>query len=220
MCGRFTLTAKDLGRVATALGAEIESGLSAAWQPRYNVAPTQLHPIVREEGAHRSLARAAWGLTSSPGPTPHINARAESAATKPTFRRAFEARRCVVPADGFYEWTSGPGKGTRQPVWFHAPDGALLLLAGLWEERAGTLAFTILTTAANDVVAKVHDRMPALLSRARMDEWLARPDAALLAPAASDALVATMVSARVNRVAADDPDCLAPPSGAPQLTLF
>jgi putative SOS response-associated peptidase YedK len=146
----------------------------------------------------------------------NINARAETVQKLPSFREAFAQRRCVVPADGFFEWT-GP-KTSRQPIWFHRPDRGLLLFAGLYEswrpsptEKERT--FTIITTEANSTVAPVHNRMPVILPAEAVDEWLyprASPTALLaqLRPAADDLLAAIPVSTRINSVKNDDPDCL------------
>ena len=141
-------------------------------------------------------------------------------------REAFLSRRCVVPADGFFEWTGT--KDARQPVWYHAPDDALLVFAGLYESWRNPAdgewrrTFTILTTNANEVVEPVHDRMPVVLPRDVVADWLhipadeseqasyAKEVKALLKPAPAEMLVATEVSRRVNSVANDDEACLAP----------
>lgn len=209
MCGRFTLTTKDFGKVASELGAELEEQLGASWKPRYNIAPTDPHPVLVEESGKRKLQAAAWGFRRKGIPTLWINAKSETAAKNGLFKQAFHERRCAVPADGFLEW-KGAAK-QRRPIWFHAADGALLLFAGLWDERDGQRSFTILTTAANDLVAPVHDRMPVLLPRDRLAAWLRHPDADVLVPAEEGMLVATPVSPRVNSVKFDDPECLAPP---------
>jgi putative SOS response-associated peptidase YedK len=134
----------------------------------------------------------------------------------------FEAGRCLVPADGFFEW-HGP-KHDRRPIWFHAPSNGLLLLAGLFSEQAqGLPTFTVLTTDANPVVVPIHDRMPVILEHGQALEWLETPSSEVLKPAREGLLVATAVSPRVNSVKNDDPSCLAPPSGPPgtdQLKLF
>jgi putative SOS response-associated peptidase YedK len=123
-----------------------------------------------------------------------------------------------VPADAFYEWQGG--RAERRPLWFHDPTGELLVFAGLAFERAGSLAFVILATAANDFMRPVHDRMPVLLSAERAEAWRARPDAGLLAPAPSSRLVAREVSSRVNSVANDGPELLEPPAPASQPSLL
>ena len=164
-----------------------------------------------------------WGLVNA-GSRPArraarpINARAEAIDPRPAFREAFGKRRCVVPADGYFEWM-GPKKA-RQPIWFHREDGGLLLFAGLyetWHSELGIsqVTFTIITTKSNRVVERFHDRMPVILGEGSLDEWLFAPEAeraklhALLLPAVNDALVGTPVNPRVNSVKYDDPECLA-----------
>src|SRR5262249_11168026 len=155
-----------------------------------------------------------------------INARAETAAELPTFRHALANGRCVVPADGFFEWT-GP-ESDRRPLWYRRKDGQLLLMAGLFERTAAGPRLPTLTTAANPLLEDVHDRMPALLAPAEVDPWLRARDGAsaaraFLRPVADDALYATAVSTRVNSVSNDDPACVAEHTGPPpvrQLKLF
>ncbi len=234
MCGRFTLTRKDFRKLAAELAAEAPAEYVQRYRPRYNIAPTDDHWIVRTKQEQRQLLPAKWGLVNSwaadaKGAAKQINCRAETGLKRPAFRDAFVRRRCVVPADGFFEWIGV--RETRRPVWYHAPPGDLLMFAGLYEswrnaqsgERLRT--FTILTTDANELVAKVHDRMPVLLPLDHVDEWLfvpvqnAEPYAeklmTLLRPAPDGALVATEVSRRVNSVANDDPGCLEPWGGDP-----
>jgi len=229
MCGRFTLTRTDFPALAAELDAAFDESAAALYRPRYNIAPTDQHWIVRERQEQRQLLPAKWGLVNSwahdaKGAARQINARSDSALTRPAFREAFEKRRCAVPADGFFEWTGA--KEARRPIWFHAPDGGLMLFAGLYESwrdpktEAWMRTFTILTTDANKTVEPVHDRMPVILSADRIDDWLHRPVRnaesyaeglrALLTPAADDVLIATEVSRRVNAVANDDEACLAP----------
>jgi putative SOS response-associated peptidase YedK len=241
MCGRFTLTRKDFRQLAAELGAEFEDDVVALYRPRYNIAPTDQHWIVRTKQEQRQLLPAKFGLVNSwasdmKGAARQINAKSETASTRSAFREAFQSRRCVIPADGFFEWAGA--KEARQPYWYHAPDNGLLLFAGIYESWRDpktdewTRTFAILTTEANDVVAPVHDRMPVILPVHRVDDWMFRPaerslvdpDAlqALLRPAPNDAIVATEVSRRVNSVANDDEACLAPaddrePFEAPRL---
>jgi putative SOS response-associated peptidase YedK len=199
MCGRMTLTKSDFAEVADLLGAVFDPALAASYRPRYNLPPTDPHMMVVSPNR---LVVARWQF----GPGKQINARAESVATNGLVRRAFAERRCLVPADGFYEWMGG--KGRRQPVWYHAPPGQLLTFAGLYD-RDGN--FVVMTTTPNAEVAPVHDRMPVIIAPDRRAAWLAAPDAKLLAPAPDGSLVRTLVSARVNSVANDDAACLDPP---------
>ncbi len=179
MCGRFTLTRADRAELERELGVP-RGSIPDEYQPRYNIAPTDWHFIVRQRFEDREIARAKWGLVNhwaQPGKrvTGPINARAEGVDRRPAFREAFLKRRCVVPADGFFEWV-GPGDH-RRPLWFHRPDGGLLLLAGLYESwfpapdrRERT--FTILTTRANEMMRPIHDRMPVVLSDEQADAWM------------------------------------------------
>jgi putative SOS response-associated peptidase YedK len=251
MCGRMTLSRRDLDEVADELEAVYPPELAARYRPRFNVAPTDCHPLLRLRpgDGRRELLPALWGMgqsgpppsrpvgPTSPGVPPSrpvrptapgvppsrllgptapgtpllINARAETAPFKPSFREAFARRRCVIPADGFYEW-AGQGE-QRSPYWLHPPDGGLLRFAGLYAEGpGGELWFTILTTAANAVVGALHDRMPVILPPGAVSAWLREGPTALLQPAAEGTLVATPVSRRVNTVKNDDPGCLLPPS--------
>jgi putative SOS response-associated peptidase YedK len=220
MCGRFTLSEPDPQFLAEVLGVQVE--LLLDYRPRYNIAPTDEHWIARIRYEEREPLRARWGLVNSwtkPGEKPRrqINARAETVETSGAFREAFLKRRCVVAADGFFEWT-GP-KEARQPLWFHRPDGRLFLFAGLYEtwqpqpgERERT--FTILTTGANALMAPVHDRMPVILPEDTVDAWLdpRNQDRSglrrLLVPAPEDLLVATPVSPLANSVKNDVPEVL------------
>jgi len=234
MCGRMTLTRVDWDEVILELtetlvpagvsGIRADNGAAVSYRSRYNVAPAQPHPILRADAGAARLGFALWGLLArGRGKAPVINARAETVPFKSAFQDAFVGRRCVVPADGFFECKTGPDG--RQPLWFHRPDGKLLLLAGLFDEEPAPadhpprMRFGVLTTAPNSLVAPVHDRMPALLSAAEAAAWLAKPDQRLLHPAPDDLLVATPVSFRVNSVRNDDPACLAPPK-AGQMRLF
>jgi putative SOS response-associated peptidase YedK len=224
MCARFTLTLPDYVALARALGVEITGAPVEVHHPRYNAAPAESHLVLRVNEQKRQLVPARWGFVprwakdASIG-AKMINARAETARDKPAYRDAFAKRRCVLPADGFYEW--GGSKGARKPFWFHPPDGGLLYLAGLYEAWKNPATgqqertFTILTTPANEVVKVVHDRMPALLGQGELDAWLGAAEAgsagveALLRPATREALVARRVSTRVNIVTHDDPALIA-----------
>jgi putative SOS response-associated peptidase YedK len=224
MCGRFTLARQDRVSLALELGVSVNQLAEETYRPRYNIAPTNKHWVVRMEYEDREMLRARWGLINhwaKDASVGHrqINARAETVDKRPAFRDAFKKRRCVVPADGFFEW-AGP-KGARQPIWFHRPDDGLILFAGLYESWQPAPdewepTFTIITTNANATLEPVHDRMPVILPDEAVDEWLyARQDdfAALdrlLVPAADDLLAATPVSPRVNSVKHDDPACLEP----------
>jgi len=219
MCGRFALYSNPQ-TLARRFGAQVPTDLKA----RYNVAPTQTIPIVRQEGEGRRFALARWGLI------PHwakemdtgystINARAETVATKPAFRSAFRHRRCIVPADGFYEWQAVPGSKVKQPYFIGLRDQEPMALAGLWErwrspEGDELESCSIIVTGANDLMRPIHDRMPVILDPADWDAWLA-PDAGdlgvlqgLLRPFPAEALTARPVSTRVNSPRNDVLECL------------
>jgi putative SOS response-associated peptidase YedK len=220
MCGRFTLTRRDGNALAAELGVPADS--LGDYQPRYNIAPMQRHFIVRLEYENRKAEPARWGLVNrwakdASQAARCINARAESVEARPAFRDAFRKRRCVIPADGFFEWT-GP-KTARRPIWFHRSDGGLLLFAGLyeaWQKEPGTweTTFTIITTAANATMTPYHDRMPVILPDVSADDWM-NPLCAdalalkpMLAPAADDLLITTPVSAKLNSPKFDAPELL------------
>ena len=220
MCGRFTLTRREAESVAAELGVPAES--LGGYRPRYNIAPGQWHWVLRMEYEDRELLPARWGLVNHWAKDRNhgykqINARAETAHTRPAFRDAFKKRRCIVPADGFFEW-AGP-RGERQPIWFHRPDGGLFLFAGLyesWQPIPGEWepTFTIMTTDANATVAPIHDRMPVILPEALADSWLfphqedVEALRSLLVPAGPDLLIGAPASMRVNSVKNDDPEVL------------
>jgi putative SOS response-associated peptidase YedK len=230
MCGRFTITRRDGNSLAAELG--VPEGSFVDYRPRYNIAPTQPHFIVRIKYENREVLPATWGLVRSGSKDASmaakcINARSETIETRSAFRDAFQKRRCVVPADGFFEWTGL--KTARQPTWFHRDDSRLLLFAGLyeaWQKEQGAweTTFTILTTAANAVLESYHDRMPVILADRDADDWMdprapsPRALKRLLVPAADDLLIATPVSPEVNNVDNDSPELLQP-AGQMSLSL-
>lgn len=219
MCGRYTLT------VSAAVLAEVFEVEVPAHQPRFNVAPTQTTGIVRLAGDGQRVWRSArWGLIPSWAKDPSIgnrmiNARAETAADKPAFRTAIRRRRCLVPADGFFEWRrTADGK---QPYHIRFADRRTFAFAGLWErwrqpDGDALDSYTILTTTPNEVVAPIHDRMPVILTPAVWREWLAGDELAadrrqaLLTPHSAAGMESVAVSRRVNNPRFDDPDCLGP----------
>lgn len=220
MCGRFTLTWPSYAELARMLGVVPAADDALLHRPRWNVAPTDPHWVVRASGASgREMIRATWGFVPPPAASgarrgPLINARAESARRMPGVRDAFASRRCIVPVDGFYEWVGD--EKARRPIWFHPSEPDLFRFAGLWEpvgDAGDAVRFTILTTAANDVVAPVHDRMPVIVAAADVDVWIGGTGddaAALLRPAPAAWLAATAVTPRANSVKNDDPACLDP----------
>jgi putative SOS response-associated peptidase YedK len=220
MCGRFVLmtVGKDL---AKQFGLEEVPDL----EPHYNIAPTQMVVIIRldRNTLQRRLVEVKWGLIpfwakdTSIG-NRLINARVESAADKPAFRSAFKFRRCLVPADGFYEWKKTEGK-KKQPYLVRNADGTPFAFAGLWESWKGpegeTLeSCTILTTDANDLTREIHDRMPVILKSEDYDLWL-DPEVKdpkllkpLLQPYPSEDMKVEPVSSKVNKASYDAPDCV------------
>ncbi len=218
MCGRYVLKASALD-----LKQQFHLDEVPPLHARYNIAPMQAAPIILA-AAPRKLVMAQWGLL------PHwakdekaahhlINTRAESLKEKPAFHALLAKHRCVVPADGFYEWRH---EGTRRlPHFVHAPGNQLMAMAGLWSrwrspEGLEIDTFSIITTAANAQVETLHDRMPVLLDTAGRAQWLGANDLpaleALLHPWQGGPLALDEVSQHVNSVAVDDERCLAPPS--------
>jgi len=218
MCGRFTLATPG-EVIAELFSLPAVPDLS----PRYNIAPTQDVAIVRNRASgEREWAAVHWGLIPSWAKDPGIgarmiNARAETIAEKPAFRSAFRARRCLIPADGFFEWRKLEGR--KQPYYITWRGGKPFAFAGLWETWRGGDApakesCTILTTSPNEVLVSLHDRMPVILSPRDHAAWLdgaTEREAllALLAPCPSEEVEAYPVSLRVNSPRNDDPGCIA-----------
>lgn len=224
MCGRFTLFSMP-ETLVDAFGA----GSFGAAAPRYNIAPGQPIAVVRAAaGGGREFAMLRWGLVPSWAKDPSIgsrmiNARAETVREKPAFRTAFRHRRCLVPADGFYEWQRPEGgkMGRKRPFYFRMRDGRPFAIAGLWERWQapdGSLleSCALLTTGASAIVAPVHDRMPVILPPAAFPTWLAgaAPEAALLElisqTVPAEAMAAHPVGMAVNNPLFDDPHCIDP----------
>lgn len=218
MCGRYVQTS-PADALATRFGARLPEGF--AWSPRWNVAPSTLAPLVRDDAGGPSLALLSWGLLPSwakeEGGLRPINARAEGIAGKPMFRDALKRRRALVPADGFYEWRADP-KG-KTPWLFRVAGGAPFAFAGLWERRAGPPgtapieSFAIVTTAANDLVNPVHARMPVILDAEAEALWR-RPGPLTpaevdrcLKPLDAGAMEAWPVSSWVNAPSHEGPRC-------------
>jgi putative SOS response-associated peptidase YedK len=192
--------------------------------PRYNIAPTQAVPVVRlSEDGERELELLRWGLIPSWARDPTIgsrmiNARAETVHQKPAFRGAFRSKRCLVPADGFYEWQKLPGS-VRRPYLFGLNEGEPFAFAGLWERYEArdqvTQSFTIITCEANQLVGEFHPRMPVILPRDFYSSWLepSMPSQDLikcLNPYPAELMRSTPVSLHVNNPRNDSPDCVQP----------
>lgn len=223
MCGRYVLktSMRQLQRIYGI--PDDDTSRSEEWRPRYNLAPSQDAPVVRVLAGQRRLDLLRWGLLPGWATDPTlalklINARSETVATKPAFRGAFRSRRCVVPADGFYEWQAGPqGK---QPFYIHAADDRVLSLAGLWESwrsPGGEVleTYAILTTEANAWMRPLHDRMPVILLGEAVDQWLDPASSAsalqrLLKAPPEEGLEAYLVSRAVGAVKNDSAELIEP----------
>jgi putative SOS response-associated peptidase YedK len=225
MCGRYVIISTPEAIRALFGYAELPN-----FPPRYNVAPTQPIPIVRLDNGKCAFALMRWGLIPAWVKDPKgfallINARGETVLDKPAFRNAMRRRRCLVPADGFYEWSD---TAPRRPHFVRARSGAPLAFAGLWETWTGPNGeevdgATVITTRANKLLAGIHDRMPVIVPPQAFDLWLdcakvdATTAAALIVPAPDDLLEFYAVSPAVNRAANDSADLIAPaPPGAAQ----
>lgn len=217
MCGRFTL-ATPVEELAEEFG--LVRPLPDL-RPSYNVAPTQEVAVVRASGEGRRLEMLRWGLIPAWADDPGIgsrmiNARSETVAEKPSFKRAFKARRCLIPADGFYEWQKT--NGGKQPHYVRMKNGSPFAFAGLWERWSGdeeeVRSCTILTTGANELVSEIHQRMPVILPSEDYELWLDpdvnEPDLLLplLAPYPVEDMEAYPVSRRVNSPSNDEPGCV------------
>jgi putative SOS response-associated peptidase YedK len=221
MCGRYRLSKRKqlIEEHCDAVGEE-------DWEPRYNIAPTQPVPVIRQHPKEpaRKLSLVRWGLIPSwakdaSGAAKMINARSETVSTQPAFRDAFKLRRCLIPADGFYEWQK---RGMiKQPYCFEVNGRELFAFAGLWEhwkDPSGEWIKTcsILTTAPNAVTSAIHDRMPVILDPDDYDLWLdpgmrdAKAVTDLLKPFDAKLMGCYPVSVRVNQVTNDDEECSRP----------
>ncbi len=226
MCGRYKLT--------TPTGVIIEDFKIRAGrlnlEARYNIAPTQSAPVVRNTDAGRTMSMMRWGLIPSWAKDAKIafstiNARAETVAEKPAFRDALKFRRALVVADGFYEWKDEAGG--KQPYLFSRADGKPMAFAGFWERwipngpaAEAIESFTIIVTSANELIRAVHDRMPVILEPADFDAWLDAEGQAttnvmpLLKPRAAEGMTMTPVSRAVNSVRNEGPELLQAPQKA------
>ncbi len=224
MCGRFTLT-KPTDVIAEYFALQA----LPSWTPRYNIAPTQAAPTIRydQRSRRRIFEGRYWGLIpawsrDNTFAARMINARAETAHEKPAFREAMKHQRCLVMADGFYEWQAPSVKGQRkQPYYIHMQDGAPFAFAGLWAQwqRADgevIQSCTVLTTSPNELMKHLHHRMPVILSSGDCDRWLdptvTDPQAltTLLGPYPADVMRVVAVDTKVNSPTYDAPDCIQP----------
>jgi putative SOS response-associated peptidase YedK len=217
MCGRYTLRTK-LNLLLSQFAAEMAESLDVV--PRYNIAPTQQVLAIRHP---RELFACRWGLVpswSKDTKLAPVNARSDSVATKPLFRSAFKRRRCLILADGYYEWlTEGKSK---HPLLYEIDGGKPFAFAGLWENAQHAASeplesCTIITTDANELAREIHDRMPVILNPEDYDAWLdpALDDRqtleGLLAPLSADRMTARPVNTFVNSARHEGPECIEPP---------
>jgi putative SOS response-associated peptidase YedK len=221
MCGRF-VSATPPDQVAAYFGAEAPEALL---EPSWNVAPTTDVYAVLADGSTRHLDAFHWGLVPRWAKdvkigSRMINARAETLATKGAYKHAFQRRRCIIPADGFYEWQKRPGQKTKQPYFIQRPDGEPYAFAGLWETWKGPdgkgdellRSCTIITTTPNSEMAKIHDRMPVILPPDAWDTWLDPEQqdldllGRLLVPAPPQLITLRPISTQVNNVRNDGPE--------------
>ncbi|MCW3016626.1 MAG: response-associated peptidase [Solirubrobacterales bacterium] len=233
MCGRYSMTGPNPAR----LRERFQLGDDIPIRRRYNVAPGDdvLSVTTSREGERRGdLLR--WGLVPFWAKDPKtgfkmINARAETVADKPAFRDALTRRRCLILADGFYEWQPRPGRRRKQPFWVTRADGAPFAFAGLWAtwhapDESVLRTCTIITTTANDALAGIHDRMPVILPTADDETlWLDAGAPAplvqqLLVPLPPEAVAAREVGDAVSDARHDEPDCLDPPEPETEPSLF
>src|SRR3984957_7991232 len=237
MCGRYRVPKRKqvVKEHFDAVSGEGEED----WIPRYNVAPTQSVPVIRQHPKEpvRQLSMMRWGLIPSwaknaSDSARKINARSETATTTPAFRDPMKSRRCLIPADGFYEWQKTTA--AKQPFCFEIKDGELFAFAGLWDrwkDPSGqwVKSCSILTTTPNAVTSAVHDRMPVILDRGDYDLWLdpgmtkVEAVSEMLKPYDARTMRSYPVSSRVNHVANDDAECSLPVELTPiqaQTTLF
>ena len=229
MCGRYTLTA-DAASIQLAFNLDDVSGWE---QPRYNIAPSQMVPAITNR-APQELTFLKWGLVPSWAKDPTIgnrmiNARSETAAEKPSFRRAFKRRRCLIPADGYYEWTKRDGK--KVPMYIKRKDRDVFAFAGLWEswkqpDGSWLGACAILTTDANSFIRPIHHRMTVIVEPEDFDIWLSDGELKkeewlpLMVGCSPETLTAYEVSTLVNKPANDNPTVIFPVESPGQPSLL
>jgi putative SOS response-associated peptidase YedK len=217
MCGRFQLSVK--GKVISErFNTEV---FDAMYKPSYNCAPTQnLAVVVASEPKIVRVMRwgliPGWSNQSGRAHSPLINSRSETILERPAFKEAFKKRRCLVPANGFFEWKKGQ---TKMPYRFYTPDESVFAMAGIWEQGIGddnqpVFSFSILTTVANRIMSDVHDRMPVILNPEDEERWLFEGDVTrlmdLLKPAPEGKLARYPISSRINSPRNDDENLILP----------
>ncbi|MEW5957171.1 MAG: SOS response-associated peptidase [Chloroflexota bacterium] len=221
MCGRFTLTTDTRQLAETFSGYAVPDELA----PRYNIAPSQAVAVIANNGQQK-IELFQWGLIPSWAKDPQIgnrliNARAETLADKPSFKTAYKRRRCLILADGFYEWQQAAGSKTKTPVYIRLASGEPFAFAGLWESWRGPedshiLSCTIITTMPNELLAQIHNRMPVILPPTVYEQWLDPTERSpeqlngLLTPYPATEMTAHPVSKLVNSPQNDTPECVKP----------
>jgi putative SOS response-associated peptidase YedK len=229
MCGRYTLTKQDgvIEDLQASLGLTAQH---AWWKPRFNIAPTQPAPVAIVRDGVRVIEMMRWGLVphwagkTGKRPPLMINARVETLQSRPVFRDAFERKRCLVPADGFFEWRR-EGK-VPLPQYIHPVPRRVVAFAGIWTRAGDVTSFAIITSRPHPLVAPIHDRMPIVLPHEAYDAWLdpdpARARELLGVPgeAAMHGWLVEPVSSWVNKADHDDPTCIEPAAAPAQRSLF
>ena len=220
MCGRFTnkMTWQEIHDLYDITNEDFRPNL----QPNYNIAPTHVVPVVRLATDGHKLAQMRWGFEEPWAKSSIINATAEKVATSGVFKTSFEQRRCLIPADGFYEWKKGED-GRRQPFRICMADESPFAFAGIWRiwtadndgrnHEAGDAVetFTIITTTANELTKTIHNRMPVILDWGDHGDWLGEGGGTdILKPYPADQMIAYKVTTRVNSVRNNDSDCVTP----------
>ncbi len=209
MCGRYTLHSKP-----GVLSKHFGTVASPEFKPRYNIAPSSLCPVVRLKNDAKEIIICHWGLiphwAKDDAKIKPINAKAETLSDRPYFRQAYKNRRCLVPANGFYEWQGK--RGSKTPFYIHPVRSEFFAFAGLWESWQGpdnTIeSFTIITTSANKTMSAIHPRMPVIISSQDYDSWLEKGADGLLKPCGEDKIAAYPVSARANNPANDSAELI------------
>ena len=220
MCGRFTnkMTWQEIHDLYDITNEDFRPNL----RPNYNIAPTHVVPVVRLATDGHKLAQMRWGFEEPWAKSSIINATAEKVATSGVFKTSFEQRRCLIPADGFYEWKKGDD-GRRQPFRICMADESPFAFAGIWRiwtadndgrnHEAGDAVetFTIITTTANELTKTIHNRMPVILDWGDHGDWLGEGGGTdILKPYPADQMIAYKVTTRVNSVRNNDSDCVTP----------
>jgi len=207
MCGRFYIKS-DKKQLTSQFGADnpVETETS------YNIAPSSNCTVVRLQSDVKEFASLNWGFVPAWAKPDikikPINAKAETIREKPYFRSAFKTQRCIIPVSGFYEWQGN--KGHKQPYAIYSLNDAYFGIAGLWEKKAEVETFTIITTAANELMKTIHHRMPVILDKNNYDAWLKEGDYELLTPCSSEAMGAHMISSAVNKPSNNNADLIQP----------